>query len=57
MKENGFAFEYLTCYINEVNSSVNFADSLKLLIIVPVHKKKDPTDKCIYRSVSILSLL
>ena len=32
MKENGFAFEYLTCCINEVNLSGNFRDSLKLLL-------------------------
>ena len=32
-------------------------DSLKLSNIVPVHKKKGPTDKCNYRPVSILPLL
>ena len=45
-KENGFTFEYLTSCVNEATSSSKFPDSLKLSNIVPVHKKKDPTDKC-----------
>ena len=34
-----------------------FPDSLKLSNTVPVHKKKDPTDKTNYRPVTILPLL
>ena len=34
-----------------------FPDPLKLLNIVSVHKKEDPTDKTNYRSVSILPFL
>ena len=34
-----------------------FPDSLRLFNIVPAHKKKYPTDKTDYRSVSILPLL
>ena len=56
-KESGFTFEYLTSCFNEAILSGKFPDSLKLLNIVPVHKKKDPTDKCNYRLVSILLLL
>ena len=36
---------------------VNSPDSLNLSNIVPVHKKKDPTDKFNYNPVSILPLL
>ena len=36
---------------------MKFPDSLKLSNIVPVHKKKDPTDKTNYRPASILPLL
>ena len=43
--------------VNEAILSGKFPDSLKLSNIVPVHKKKDPTDKCNYRAVSILPLL
>ena len=57
LKENGFTFEYLTSCVNEAILSGKFPDSLKLSNIVPVHKKKDPTDKCNYRPVSILPLL
>ena len=57
LKESGFNFEYLTSYVNEAISSGEFPDSLKLSNIVPLHKKKDPTDKCNYRTVSILPLL
>ena len=56
-KESGFTFEYLTSCFNEAILSGKFSDSLKLSNIVPVHKKKDPTDKCNYRLVSILLLL
>ena len=57
LKECGFAFEYLTCCVNEASLSWKFPDSLKLSSTVPVHKKKDLTDKYNYRSVSILPLL
>ena len=57
LKESGFNFEYLTSCINEAISSGKFPDSLKLSNIVPVHKMKDPTDKCNYRPVSVLPLL
>ena len=56
-KESGFTFEYLTSCVNEAISSGKFPDSLKLSNIVSVHKKKDPTDKCSYRPVSILPFL
>ena len=45
LKESGFPFEYLTSCVDEAISSYKFSDSLKLSNIVPVHKKKDPTDK------------
>ena len=57
LKESGFTFEYLTSYVNEAILSGKFLDSLKLSNIVPVHKKKDPADKCNYRPVNILPLL
>ena len=57
LKESGFTFEYLTSCVNEAILSGKFPDSLKLSNIVPVHKKKDPTDKCNYRPVSILPFL
>ena len=57
LKESGFPFEYLTSCVNEAISSGTFPDFLKLPNIVPVHKKKDPTDKCNYRPVSTLPLL
>ena len=57
LKERGFTFEYLTSCVNEDILCGKFPDSLKLSNIVRVHKKKDPTDKCNYRPVSILPLL
>ena len=56
-KESGFFFEYLTSCVNKVILSGKFPDFVKLSNIVPVHKKKDPTDKCSYRPISILPLL
>ena len=47
----------MTSCVNEAILSGKFPDSLKLSNIVPVHKKKDPTDECNYRPVSILPLL
>ena len=57
LKESGSTLEYLTSCVNEAISLHKFQDSLKLLNIVPVHKEKNPTDKCNYRQVSILPLL
>ena len=57
LKKVGFSFEYLTSCINEAISSGKFPDSLKLSNILPVHKRKDPTDKGNYRPVSILPIL
>ena len=57
LKERGFTFEYLTSCVNKDILCGKFPDSLKLSNIVRVHKKKDPTDKCNYRPVSILPLL
>ena len=45
LKESGFTFEYLTSCVDEAISSYKFSDYLKLSNMVPVHKKKDPTDK------------
>ena len=57
LKESGFTFQYLTSCVNGAILSCKFPDSLKLSNIVPAYKKKDPTDKCNYRPVSILHLL
>ena len=57
LKDSAFTFEYLTSCINYTILSGKFPDSLKLSNVVPVHKKKDPTDKCNYRPVSILPLV
>ena len=57
LKESEFISEHLISYVNEAISSGKFPHSLKLLNIVPVHKKKDLTDKCNCRPVSILPLL
>ena len=56
-KESGFTVEYFTSCVNESISSGKFPDSLKLSNIVPVHKKKDSTNKCNYGPVSILPFL
>ena len=56
-KESGFTVEYLTSCLNESISSGKFPDSLKLSNILPVHKKKDSTNKCNYGPVSVLPLL
>ena len=57
LKECDFSFHFLTNCINEAIKNNNFPDYLKLSNIVPVHEKKDPTDKTNYRPVSILPLL
>lgn len=45
LKESGFTFECLTCYVNEVILSGKFPNFLKLSNVMPVHKEEDPTDK------------
>ena len=57
LKENGFTFEHLTFCVNEAILSGKFPDYFKLSNIVAVHKKKDTTDKCNYRPLSVLPLL
>ena len=57
LKESGFTFEYFTFCFNEAISCGKSPDSPELSNVVPVHKKKDATDKCSYRPVSILPLL
>ena len=47
----------MTSCVNQAILSGKLPDSLKLSNIVPVHKKKDPIDKCSYRPVSVLLLL
>ena len=55
-KESGFTFEYLTSCFNEGVPPGKFPDSFTESNVVPVHKKKDPTDACNYRPVGISSL-
>ena len=57
LKECDFSFHFCANCINEAIKNKEFPNSLKLSNIVPVHKKKDPSDETNYRSVSILSLL
>ena len=57
MKKWNFSFHFLTNCINEAIKNKKFPYSLKLSNVVPVHKKKDATDKTNYRPVSILPLL
>ena len=57
LKECDFSFYFFTNCINEAIKNKKFPDSLKLSNTVPVHKKKDATDKTNYRPVSILPLL
>ena len=57
LKECDFSFHFLTNCITEAIKNKKFPGSLKLSNIVPVHKKKDATDKTNYRLVSILPLL
>ena len=56
LKECDFSFNFLTNRINEALKNKKFSDSLKLSNIVPVHEKKDATDKTNYRPVSTLPL-
>ena len=56
LKEWDFSFHVLTNFINKAIKN-KFPDSLKLSNILPVHKKKDPTDKTNYKPISILPLL
>ena len=58
LKECDFSFHFLTNCIDEaINKNNEFPSSSKLSNIVPVHKKKDPTNKTNYRPVCILPLL
>ena len=57
LKESDSSFHFFTNCINEAVRNNQLPDYLKLSNIVPAHKKKDPTDKTNYRSVSILPLL
>ena len=57
LKESEFSFEYLTSCVNQAILSGKLPVSLKLSHIVPVHERKDPSDKCNYKPVSILLLL
>ena len=57
LKESGFTFEYLTSCVNETILSGKFPNFCKLSNIVPVQKKKYPTEKCNHKPVSILPLL
>ena len=57
LKECDFSFNFLTNCINEAIKNKNFPDLPKLSNMVSVHKKKDPTDKKIYRPFNILLLL
>ena len=52
-----FTCSYLTECINEVLQNSKYPESLKLSDIVPVYKKKYPTDKSNFRPISILALL
>ena len=45
LKECNFSFHFLTNFIDEAIKSNKFPKTLKLSNIVPVQKKKDPTDK------------
>ena len=57
LKECDFSFHFFTNCVNQIIKSNKFLDSLKLSNIVPVHKKKEPTDKTDYKTVTILPLL
>ena len=57
LKEFDFYFYFLTNCITEAIKNKKFPDSLRLSNTVPVHKKKDASDKTNYKLVSILPLL
>ena len=57
LKESEFIFPYLANYVSEAIIDCEFLDHLKLSNILPVYKKKDPTDKVNYKPISILPLL
>ena len=57
LRSSEFTCSYLTECINEVLQNSKYPESLKLSDIVPVYKKKDPTDKFNFQPISILSLL
>ena len=53
LKKCAFSCHFLRNCINEAIKNKEFPDPLKLSNIVPVHKKKDPTDETNYRLVNI----
>ena len=55
MKESTFILPYLAHCVNEDLVESVFPDPLKLLNIVPVQKKEDPSDKTNYRFNTVLS--
>ena len=57
MKNSEFCFSKLTKCINKAFKEYKLSETLKLLDVVPVFKKFDPTDKTNFRPVIILSLL
>ena len=57
MKNSEFCFSKLTKCINKAFKENKLSDTLKLLDVVPVFKKFDPTDKTNFRPVIILPLL
>ena len=57
LKNSEFSFIELTKCINKVFNENKFPDTLKLSNIVPIFKKLDPTDKTIFRPISLLPLL
>ena len=57
LRSSEFTFRYLTECINEVLRNSKYPESLKFSYIVPVYKKKDPTDKSYFRPISILPLI
>ena len=57
LKECDSFLHFLTNCVNEAIKNNKFPDSSKLSNIMPVHKKKDRTDKTNYSPVSILPLL
>ena len=57
LKSSGFPFRYLAECTDEVLRNSKCSESLKLFDAVPVYKEKEPTDKSIFRPISILFLL
>ena len=57
LKNSEICFFDLTDSINKAIRNNKFQDSLKLSNITPVYKNLDPSDKAIYRTISVLPLL